>query len=71
MRLPGLVRICEGLESQALTRLGTTTTHLIEAQDITILQRQMGTLLGAIASLRKNVAERRTEEYPSKSQDIE
>jgi len=71
MRLPGLVRICEGLESQALTRLGTTTTHPIEAQDITILQRQMDTLLGAIASLRKNVAERRTEEYPSRPQDIE
>ena len=71
MRLPGLVRICEGLESQALTRLGTATTHPIKTQDITILQRQMDTLLGAIASLRKNVAERRTEEYPSKSQDIE
>ncbi len=71
MRLPGLVRICEGLESQALTRLGAATTHPIEAQGITILQRQMDTLLGAIASLRKNVAERRTEEYPSKPQDIE
>ncbi len=71
MRLPGLVRICEGLESLALTRLGTPASHPIDAQDIALLQRQMDALLGAMASLRLNVAERRAEEYPLKTQDVE
>lgn len=71
MRLPGLVRICEGLESLALARLSTSTSHPVDVQDIGAIQRQLDTLLGAIASLRKNVAERRTEEYPSKPQEID
>ena len=71
MRLPGLVRICEGLESLALTRLGSATSHPIEAQGISALQRQIDALLGAIAGLRKSVPERRTEILPAKLGDIE
>ena len=65
MRLPGLVRICEGLENSALSRLGTTESHPIAAHSIAELQRQMDALLGAVASLRLPVAERRVEEKPS------
>jgi len=65
MRLPGLVRICEGLENSALSRLGTTESHPIAAHSIAELQRQMDTLLGAVASLRLPVAERRVDEKPS------
>jgi diguanylate cyclase (GGDEF)-like protein len=62
MRMPGLVRICEGLENAALARLGDHTSHPIEQQDILALQRQMDTLLGAVATSRPPVAERRSEE---------
>ena len=62
MRMPGLVRICEGLENAALARLGDHTSHPIEQQDILALQRQMDTLLGAVATSRPPVAERRAEE---------
>ena len=65
MRLPGLVRICEGLENSALSRLGTTESHPIAAHATAELQRQMDTLLGAVASLRLPVAERRVDEKPS------
>ena len=65
MRLPGLVRICEGLENSALSRLGTTESHPIAVHSIAELQRQMDALLGAVASLRLPVAERRVEEKPS------
>jgi diguanylate cyclase (GGDEF)-like protein len=62
MRMPGLVRICEGLENAVLARLGDQSSHPIEQQDILALQRQMDTLLGAVATSRPPVAERRAEE---------
>lgn len=61
MRMPGLVRICEGLENTALSRLGSPATHPVNGQDIAALQRQMDTLLGAVASMRIPVADRRTD----------
>ena len=50
MRLPGLVRVCEGLENAALARLGQDDSHPLGEQDTTALQRQLDTLLGAVAS---------------------
>ena len=72
MRLPGLMRICEGLENSALGRLGTEESHPIGAQAIAELQRQMDVLLGAVASLRLPVAERRTEEpRPAETPEVD
>src|SRR5664279_5779198 len=71
MRLPGLVRICEGLENSALSRLGSSESHPIDAQAIAELQRQMDVLLGAVASMRLPVAERRIEERPVETPDVD
>jgi len=62
MRLPSLVRLCEGLENAALARLGGQASHPLPAPDILALQRQIDTLLGSVLSARPAVAERRTEE---------
>ncbi len=71
MRLPGLVRICEGLENSALSRLGTEASHPIDPQDKAALQRQLDTLLGAVASARPTAHERRVEERVQASQNVE
>jgi len=71
MRLPGLVRICEGLENSALSRLGTEASHPIDPQDKAALQRQLDTLLGAVASARPTAPERRVEERTQASQNVE
>ncbi len=62
MRLPGLVRMCEGLENLALARLGTQASHPIANRDIALLQRQVETLLAAVRTSRLVAPERRTEE---------
>ncbi len=62
MRLPGLVRICEGLENSALAHLGKPEAHPIDPQSITAIQRQMDTLLGAVATTQLPLAERRADE---------
>lgn len=48
LRLPGLVRLCEGLENAALAKLGDQSAHPLPQQDIVSLQRQLDTLLGAV-----------------------
>lgn len=62
LRLPGLVRLCEGLETSALAKLGDESTHPIPKIDIGSLQRQVDTLLGSVATSRPPVAERRSDE---------
>src|SRR3954454_23613768 len=52
LRLPGLVRICEGLENAALVKLGDSSTHPLEKKDAAALQRQIDALQGAVASSR-------------------
>lgn len=71
LRLPGLVRICEGLENQALQRLGTPASHPIPAQDIASLKRQLDTLVGAVKTSRRIGTERRTERPVAENQHIE
>ncbi len=62
VRLPGLVRLCEGLENTALSRLGTPETHPIAAHEIAALQRQVDALLAAVAGSRPIAHERRADE---------
>ncbi|HEY8605830.1 MAG TPA: diguanylate cyclase [Noviherbaspirillum sp.] len=62
MRLPGLVRLCEGLENAALMRLGAPGTHPIPAQDMQSLQRQLDALAGSVASSRAPRTGRRDQE---------
>lgn len=62
LRLPGLLRIAQGLENAALARFGDTSAHPLPESDVLALQRQVDTLIGAIASARKPVGERRAEE---------
>lgn len=71
MRLPGLVRICEGLENAALARLGDQSSHPIDQRDILALQRQMDTLLGAVATARPPAVERRADESMAAVQDLD
>ncbi|GAB3552312.1 hypothetical protein GCM10027343_37720 [Noviherbaspirillum agri] len=70
-RLPGLVRLCEGLEVATLARLGDVSTHPLPQQDVLSLQRQIDALLGSVATSRPPVAERRTEEPASAASDID
>ena len=61
LRLHGLVRISEGLENAALARLGNPAAHPIQSHEIAALQRQVDTLLGAVASSRLAARDRRDE----------
>ncbi len=71
MRLPGLVRLCEGLENLALARLGSQESHPLPAQDIALLQRQVSTLLGTVENSRGAPRERRLEEQREATRNIE
>ncbi|MFC7515334.1 diguanylate cyclase [Herbaspirillum sp. GCM10030257] len=71
LRLPGLVRLCEGLENAALARLGDDSTHPISQQDVLALQRQIDALAGAVASSRSSGTGRRTQEAAASAADID
>lgn len=53
LRLPGLLRQCEGLENAALALIGDPSTHPVAAQTNVSIDRQVESLLGAIASARR------------------
>jgi diguanylate cyclase (GGDEF)-like protein len=61
LRLPGLVRLCEGLENAALAKLGDASTHPVGKQDIQALQRQIEVLFASVASSRPSSADRRAD----------
>lgn len=61
LKLPGMVRLCEGLENVVMTHLGDPDAHPIPQQDIVALQRQLDTLLAAVKASRTPAPERRTE----------
>lgn len=71
LRLPGLVRLCEGLENAALARLGDDSTHPISQQDVLALQRQIDALAGSVASSRSSGTGRRTQEAAASLADID
>ena len=47
-KLPGLLRLCEGLENAVLALFGDEGTHPIGAQDMAALERQVDTLLHTV-----------------------
>jgi diguanylate cyclase (GGDEF)-like protein len=61
LRLPGLLRLCEGLENAALTRLTDMSVHPLAPQEISSLQRQIDTLLGSVATSRPPAGGRRAQ----------
>jgi diguanylate cyclase (GGDEF)-like protein len=71
LRLPGLVRLCEGLENAALERLGQEDTHPVPRQDIAMLQRQVDALAGAVATSRNAASARRMPEAATAPADID
>ncbi|HJV82879.1 diguanylate cyclase [Noviherbaspirillum sp.] len=71
LRLPGLVRLCEGLENAVLAKLGDVSTHPISSQDISSLQRQLDTLLGSVATSRSSGTNRRVQEPVTAATDID
>src|SRR4051812_4334388 len=71
LRLAGLVRLCEGLEVAALTKLGDLSTHPLKQQDILALQRQIDALLGSVATSRTSSTDRRAHEPSAASTEID
>lgn len=71
LRLPGLLRIAQGLENAALARFGDQESHPLAETDQLALDRQVQALAGAIASARQPVGERRAEEGRVVSSDPE
>ncbi len=71
LRLPGLVRLCEGLENAALAKLGDQSAHPLPQQDIVSLQRQLDTLLGAVGTSRAPVPVRRAETASTALKEID
>lgn len=71
LRLPGLIRLCEGLENAALSMLGTPESHPISAQAIANLKRQVSTLLGAVECSRQISSDRRHETTPANIAEID
>lgn len=61
LHLPGLVRLCEGLENIALGQLGDQSTHPIAEQEIGSIQRQIDALFGSVEISRPATTERRAE----------
>lgn len=71
LRLPGLVRLCEGIENAALQLLGDSTTHPITPHDVNALQRQIDTLMGSVATSRAPATERRHPESSACQAEID
>jgi diguanylate cyclase (GGDEF)-like protein len=71
LRMPGLVRLCEGLEVVALDSLGDESTHPISKQQVLALQRQMDTLSGSVQTSRPANTERRADEPIQTVPDID
>ncbi|MDR3411125.1 MAG: diguanylate cyclase [Formivibrio sp.] len=71
LRLPGLVRLSEGLENTTLAKLGDPDSHPIAPQDMVSLQRQVDTLLGSTSTLHPAVVERRGEKQPESVHEAE
>ncbi len=61
LHLPGLVRLCEGLENISLGQLGDQSTHPISDQEMGRIQRQIDALLGSVEISRPATTERRAE----------
>jgi diguanylate cyclase (GGDEF)-like protein len=71
LKLPGLIRLCEGLENTSLALFGDPSTHPIQPQEATTLQRQIEILAHAIkAAQPKQQDARRGEASDTGKHDI-
>ncbi len=61
LRLPGMMRLCQGLENVVMGHLAEAEGTAISAQDLGALERQLDTLFAAVNSSRTPVPERRTQ----------
>lgn len=61
-RLPGLMRLCQGLENAAIAKLGDPSTHPITKQEILSLQHQIDALGGSVSTSKPPTKDRRTKQ---------
>ena len=69
LKLPGMVRLCQGLENVVLAHLDGRHDVLMSEQDRSALARQLNTLFAAVQGARTPVSERRHPAKPSASGD--
>ena len=69
LRLPGLVRQCEGMENASLALFGDDTTHPIQEPTAVALDRQLESLVGAIMSARRfeKESDQRADDTPGRA----
>lgn len=63
LRLPGLLRQCEGLENAALALYGDSSTHPVSPQHLAALERQVESLLHSIETVQTPLSETGPEEH--------
>lgn len=68
-RLPGLMRLCEGLENSAIAKLGDPATHPITKQEMLSIQHQLDALGGSVSTSRPPAQDRRTKQATPKTRD--
>jgi diguanylate cyclase (GGDEF)-like protein len=68
-RLPGLMRLCEGLENAALAKLGDPSTHPITRQEMLSIQHQIDALSGSVSTSKPPAKDRRTKQSSKMSSD--
>jgi len=61
-RLPGLMRLCEGLENAAIAKLGDQNTHPITKQEMLSIQHQLDALAGSVSTSQPPAKDRRTKQ---------
>ena len=64
LKLPGLLRQCEGLETEALALFGDSSAHPVSEQDAAGLQGRIETMLRAIAAAQPSATEHRRQPAP-------
>lgn len=69
-RLPGLMRLCEGLENAAIAKLGDPGTHPITKQEMLSIQHQIDALAGSVSTSKPPVRDRRTKESEKTADDV-
>src|SRR5690606_25851949 len=68
-RLPGLMRLCEGLENSAIAKLGDPSTHPITKQELLSIQHQLDALGGSVSTSKPPAKDRRTKQAAPKTPD--
>ncbi|HZV61236.1 MAG TPA: diguanylate cyclase [Methylophilaceae bacterium] len=61
-RLPGLMRLCEGLENAAIAKLGDQGTHPITKQEMLSIQHQLDALAGSVSTSKPPAKDRRSKQ---------